>query len=199
MFIQNKYYKWYFNIINHRKANPGDNVYLEKHHIIPKSMGGDNTKINLISLTAKEHFICHMLLFRMTLGKDKVKMAYALRLMSNMKNQYQGRYKLSSRKYALIVEKTKALTIQSAEIDRTQKLLDLEKSRTSELIAWTTRLLEFGATPEILRERDAIIARIEKLGIRKGDEVSIGFVFIGSEKHGRTYNNLFINQIDYVN
>ena len=47
--------------------------------------------------------------------------------------------------------------------------------------------------------RDAIIARIEKLGIRKGDEINIGFVFIGSEKQGRTYNNLFINQIDYVN
>lgn len=47
--------------------------------------------------------------------------------------------------------------------------------------------------------RDAIIARIEKLGVRKGDEVKIGFVFIGSEKQGRTYNNLFINEIDYVN
>lgn len=58
-----------------------------------------------------------------------------------------------------IVEKTKLLTIQSAEIDKTQKLLELEKSRTSELIAWTTRLIEFGPTPEILRERDAILAR----------------------------------------
>lgn len=47
--------------------------------------------------------------------------------------------------------------------------------------------------------RDAVIARIEKLGIRKGDEISIGFVFIGSEKNNRIYNNLFINQIDYVN
>lgn len=47
--------------------------------------------------------------------------------------------------------------------------------------------------------RDAIIARIEKLGIRKGDEIQIGFVFIGSEKNNRTYNNLFINEIDYVN
>jgi hypothetical protein len=47
--------------------------------------------------------------------------------------------------------------------------------------------------------RDAVIARIDKIGIRKGDEITIGFVFIGSEKNGRTYNNLFINQIDYVN
>jgi hypothetical protein len=46
--------------------------------------------------------------------------------------------------------------------------------------------------------RDAIIARIEKIGIRKGDEVQVGFVFIGSEKNGRVYNNLFINEIDYV-
>lgn len=47
--------------------------------------------------------------------------------------------------------------------------------------------------------RDAVIARIEKLGLRPGDQVEIGFVFIGSEKNGRIYNNLFINQIDYVN
>ena len=46
--------------------------------------------------------------------------------------------------------------------------------------------------------RDAIIARVEKLGIRKGDEVSVGFVFIGSEKNNKIYNNLFINEIDYV-
>ena len=47
--------------------------------------------------------------------------------------------------------------------------------------------------------RDAVIARIDKLGLRPGDQVEIGFVFIGSEKNDRTYNNLFINQIDYVN
>jgi hypothetical protein len=46
--------------------------------------------------------------------------------------------------------------------------------------------------------RDSVIARIEKLGLLKGDEVQVAFVFIGSEKNGRTYNNLFINEIDYV-
>jgi hypothetical protein len=46
--------------------------------------------------------------------------------------------------------------------------------------------------------RDVVIARIQKMGIRPGDQIEIGFVFIGSEKNGRTYNNLFINQIDYV-
>jgi hypothetical protein len=46
--------------------------------------------------------------------------------------------------------------------------------------------------------RDALISRIEKLGVIRGDVVEIGFVFIGSEKNGRTYNNIFINQIDYA-
>ena len=46
--------------------------------------------------------------------------------------------------------------------------------------------------------RDTVIARIEKLGLRFGDEVEIGFVFIGSEKNDKTYNNLYINRIDYA-
>lgn len=46
--------------------------------------------------------------------------------------------------------------------------------------------------------RDAIISKVEKLGLRSGDQVTVGFVFIGSAKNGRIYNNLFINKIDYV-
>jgi uncharacterized membrane protein len=46
--------------------------------------------------------------------------------------------------------------------------------------------------------RSAIIGRIKKLKLKGGDKVEIGFVFIGSEKEGRTYNNLFINAIDYA-
>jgi hypothetical protein len=38
--------------------------YVEKHHIIPKCMGGDNTKSNVVCLSAKEHFIAHKLLVR---------------------------------------------------------------------------------------------------------------------------------------
>lgn len=47
--------------------------------------------------------------------------------------------------------------------------------------------------------RDVVINRIERLGIQPGDMIKIGFVFIGSEKNGRIYNNLFINHIDYAN
>ena len=59
----------YLNIYNtiirraqDRKKNNCD--YYEKHHIIPRCLGGLNTKDNLVFLTAKEHFVCHHLLFK---------------------------------------------------------------------------------------------------------------------------------------
>jgi len=37
--------------------------YKEKHHIIPKCMGGSNKKENLVELTAREHYVAHRLLY----------------------------------------------------------------------------------------------------------------------------------------
>lgn len=60
------YDKIYKQIINFRKENPLDkDQYGENHHIIPRSLGGSDDKENLIRLTAREHFICHMLLAEM--------------------------------------------------------------------------------------------------------------------------------------
>lgn len=78
MFIKNKYNKWYFNIIDRAKSRTlANDDYVEKHHIIPKSLGGSNNADNLVCLTAKEHFICHLLLTKMTAGVARTKMVYA--------------------------------------------------------------------------------------------------------------------------
>lgn len=64
---------------------------LERHHIIPKSLGGNNTKANLIYLTPREHFIAHLLLSKMFTGKIKAKMCFALQKML-MNNKTQQRH-----------------------------------------------------------------------------------------------------------
>jgi hypothetical protein len=64
MYLQNKYTNWYFNIISNAQSRTISG-YTEKHHIIPKSLGGSNKKDNLVRLTAREHFICHWLLTKM--------------------------------------------------------------------------------------------------------------------------------------
>lgn len=39
--------------------------YYEKHHILPKCLGGDDSTDNLVLLTGREHFIAHKLLCKM--------------------------------------------------------------------------------------------------------------------------------------
>ena len=39
-----------------------DNIYTEKHHILPKCMGGKDEENNYVIFTAREHIIAHMLL-----------------------------------------------------------------------------------------------------------------------------------------
>ena len=46
LFIANKYTRWYYDIVNHAKTRILDaNQYVEKHHIIPRSLGGNNCKM----------------------------------------------------------------------------------------------------------------------------------------------------------
>lgn len=106
MFIENKYSKCYYRIIENRKTNPVTG-YVEKHHIIPRSLGGNNKKENIVALTAREHFICHRLLVKMTTGESKMKMSYAIRCLMNQENPHQQRYKITSRTYNAIIKTTR--------------------------------------------------------------------------------------------
>jgi hypothetical protein len=96
MYLDNKYTKWYNSIIENAKNRIIDG-YTEKHHIIPRSLGGNDEPSNLVKLTAKEHFICHLLLTKMTTGLARRSMAYAAWQMTIIKNR--PRYKVSSRTY----------------------------------------------------------------------------------------------------
>ena len=82
---ENKYTKIYYSIVNSAKSKSRikGEVYYENHHIKPKSLGGSNDKDNLVLLLPREHFICHLLLTKMTLDSDRVKMIYALRRLAN--------------------------------------------------------------------------------------------------------------------
>ena len=93
MYLQNKYTKCYYNIIDRAKSRDlSKETYTEKHHIIPKSLGGLNNKDNLVKLTAKEHRLAHILLPRMTIDPLHTKsMWYALWMMLRTKNTNQQR------------------------------------------------------------------------------------------------------------
>ena len=84
MFLDNKYYKWYKELTS--KQDRSLECYTEKHHIIPRCMGGDDSVENLVVLTAREHYIAHLLLTKCTSSVYKQKMSYALWNMVNRDN-----------------------------------------------------------------------------------------------------------------
>ena len=65
--------------------------YTEIHHIIPRSLGGNDDKSNLVSLTAREHCLIHLILAKIHKGK----MWNAALIMTN-------RFKLNSRAYEIV-------------------------------------------------------------------------------------------------
>ena len=99
MFLLNKYSSCYNSIIQRAKSRVlGKDVYSEKHHIIPRSMGGDNSVENIVKLTAREHFVCHLLLPKMTTGLHRYKMVHAIWQLS-ICNKNGKRHRPSSRIY----------------------------------------------------------------------------------------------------
>lgn len=75
------YLKIYNNLISKRQLNPldkGDLDSTERHHILPRSMGGTDLEENLVRLTCREHFIAHLLLAKVYPNSGMVHAAYLM-------------------------------------------------------------------------------------------------------------------------
>jgi len=59
-----KYQKHYDALVE-RARHRAIEGYCERHHVLPRCMGGDNDPRNLVRLTAEEHYVAHQLLVRM--------------------------------------------------------------------------------------------------------------------------------------
>lgn len=87
-----------------RIASPvSADVYSECHHILPRSLGGDNGKENLVKLTAREHYIAHLLLTKFIGGEDQLKMFFAFSAMNMKSKSTLNRYQ-NSKLYAFLKE-----------------------------------------------------------------------------------------------
>lgn len=54
------YHRIYREFIADRKAKPTPGGYTERHHIVPRYMGGSDEAENLIALTPEDHFFAHL-------------------------------------------------------------------------------------------------------------------------------------------
>jgi hypothetical protein len=143
IFLQNKYTKWYYAIVNNAISREHIEPN-EQHHIIPESFylnrkrrgssgwleGNPNDSSNLVKLTPHEHLVCHLLLPRMTIGPAKHKMLKAALGMSTLIGPNQERKKLTGRMYAKLVEELHNSEIpESAKINYKKAGIDRAKKR----------------------------------------------------------------------
>jgi len=136
--------------------------YFEKHHILPKSLGGNDDKSNLIKLTAQDHYFAHELLAKIYGGK----MSNALWMMTTSKKYKKSRiiYEQAKKKQSLFLSKQKYRLSKSPsketreKISKTltgkfcgknspsfqRKISDEQRKKLSEISK--KRALEFGGT-----------------------------------------------------
>lgn len=103
LFIDNKYTQIYKRIVTQARLYNTSDTYTEMHHIIPKSLGGSDCAENLVRLTAREHFICHWLLTKMTINENRYRMLYAFQMMIFVSGKTQERY-VNARAYQTLKE-----------------------------------------------------------------------------------------------
>ena len=91
----------YLKFINYCKNIEFD-CYTETHHIIPRSFNGTNDNSNLIKLSARHHYIAHLLLARATNSPKMIKALHKMVYSTN--GDVQRNYKITSRVYAYVRE-----------------------------------------------------------------------------------------------
>jgi hypothetical protein len=88
------YQKHYDLLIAKRgnKEKPKDGGYYERHHILPRSLGGSDEEDNLTYLTGREHFMVHWLLYKIHGAGPMADAFYAMTM-----DRYGNRYAPNAR------------------------------------------------------------------------------------------------------
>ena len=94
-----------YNQIINRARSRSIEGYTEKHHIVPKCLGGSNDKSNIVRLTGREHYIVHQLLVK--IYPNNRGLIYALHAMSVFKNASDGMLvgRSKNKRYSWVREK----------------------------------------------------------------------------------------------
>lgn len=107
-------YQLHYNRLIERAKTRQLDCYVERHHIIPRCMGGTDSKDNLVKLTPEEHFLAHQLLVKIYPNNNKL--VFAATCMSRNSNGKRTDNKL----YGWIRRRlSKAVSIQQKGIPET--------------------------------------------------------------------------------
>lgn len=99
-------YKKHYDLLIERAKARQLIGYVERHHIVPRCMGGSNSKSNLVKLTAEEHYVAHQLLVKMYPENDSLAYAvYKMTITSKVMKRNNKSYGWVKRKYQSVCKK----------------------------------------------------------------------------------------------
>lgn len=110
------------------RKHPG---YTERHHILPRCMGGDDARSNIVRLTAEEHFVAHQLLTK--IHPEIPQLVFALLAMT--RNPLGQRY---NNKLFGWMRRAIAVELSKLNLGRKRSAETREKNRQRQLARETT-------------------------------------------------------------
>jgi len=153
-------------LIVNAKCRQGALLIKENHHILPKCMGGNNDLSNIVSLTPREHFVAHHLLWKMYRTSP---LHYAFWLMVTKSSSNNSRnYIVTSRTYEI----AKTNHAREVSITHTGRVRSEESKRKSSIslkgkAAWNKGLTGIYSDESIRKMSAGRIGFIESDETRK--------------------------------
>lgn len=92
------YQKIYDNLVKKRLENPPTEKF-ERHHIVPRSLGGSNNDDNIVKLTYREHYMAHLLLCKIYKPKGGMNYSRMLFAFNRMQTGRSGSQVKNSRMF----------------------------------------------------------------------------------------------------
>ena len=164
----NKTYDEYISeILNSRGRFACGDEYHERHHIVPKCLGGTNDKENLIDLYAREHFEAHRLLALENLENDSL--IYAWACMAWLKDDKQHRVEISPEEYEELRKKYSEMCSKryAGENNPMYGVSPRERMDEETYKIWKQKLIDFTQSDEFRQQR-----REKNIGKKYPDEVN---------------------------
>jgi hypothetical protein len=157
------YDKFIDRVINENRSSEDDTVY-QKHHILPRCMGGVDDQYNIVRLTPKEHFIAHLMLYR--IYPDVIGLQAAIMILRGCcVKDGEISYAFNSRTYQEAAEKYSE-TVLCKKIDDYTSTERINKNDPR----YNSSMIPFNKNVKFSKEHCENISKVRKeKGIAKGE------------------------------
>ena len=119
-------YSIHYNLLITRAQNRELLIHKEAHHIIPRCLGGSDSKDNLVNLTYREHYIAHLLLAKIHGGP----LWHAVNLMGRLKKYSNRHYERARIEHSKLVSENNKRTKTKPRETRQYQCTECSKTFT---------------------------------------------------------------------